>query len=99
MEVFINGTPQHTFGHPKSNTIGGSEEFLHLHTMSCEEEPWSYIPTIHCSCKLIIYRVLSLVDVVKNKAFKCKFVVKRILLAPFCQLKENKEHIDFKVVM
>jgi hypothetical protein len=36
------------------------------------------------------------VDVVKNKAFKCKCVVKRILLASFCQLKENKEHIDLK---
>jgi len=87
VEVFINGTPQHT--------IGGSEEFLHLHTMSCEEEPWSCIPTIHCSCKLIIYRFLSLWDVVKNKAFKCKCVVKNFA-SIFCQLKENKKHIDLK---
>jgi hypothetical protein len=52
------------------------------------------IPTIHCSCKLIIYKVLLLVDAFINKAFKCKCVVRRILLTSFCQLKENKEHIN-----
>jgi hypothetical protein len=50
----------------------------------------AYIPTIHCSCKLIIYKVLLL----KNKAFKCNRVVKRILLTSFCRLMENKEHIN-----
>lgn len=54
----------------------------------------AYIPTIHCSCKLIIYKVLLLVDALRNRAFKCKCIVKRILLTSFCQLKENKDHIN-----
>jgi hypothetical protein len=40
---------------------------------------------------------LSLVNAFRNKAFKYKCVIKRILPTSFYQLNENKEHIDLEI--
>jgi hypothetical protein len=49
-----------------------------------EDNPEYYIGTIYCSCELITYRALSLVDAIQNRALRCKCRVRRILPSSLC---------------
>ena len=54
-----------------------------------DANPKRYIGTIHCSCKLVTYRALSLVDAIRNRALRCKCTKTRILPHSLC-LKKRK---------
>jgi hypothetical protein len=52
----------------------------------------------YCTCLLKIYRALSLVDVLKKKAWRNKLRSKKILPYSFCSLKRKKGQVDFDVI-
>ena len=54
-----------------------------------DANPECYIGTIHCSCELVTYRALSLVDAIRNRALRCKYTMTRIFPPSLC-LKKKK---------
>lgn len=61
--------------------MGVNEGICNCEHCVVDAHPKYFIGTIHCSCQLITLKALSLE---RNRVFKCKFRVRRILPSSLC---------------
>jgi hypothetical protein len=62
-----------------------------------EANPECYIGTIHCSCELVTYRALFLVDAIRNRALRCKCRLRRILPSFLCSKRRKAVQNNLEV--
>ncbi len=52
----------------------------------------------YCTCRLKIYKTLSLIDVIFKKAWRSKLRSKKLFPYSFCSLKRKKGQVDFDII-